>query len=68
VVEADCRESVKTMTEGRHVKYKIETYTNKESKEIEDFINQARERLIKEEGLPADCILPCKIEFIREKK
>ena len=56
------------MTEGRHVKYKIEIYTNKESKEIEDFINRVRERLIKEEGLPPDCLLPYQIEFIREKK
>ena len=44
-----------------------EEYTNKESQEIEDFLNNARKRLISE-GLPETALLPAKVVFVRPKK
>lgn len=37
-------------------------YTNKESKEIEDFLNKAREQLIKD-GMPPEC-MPYKVKVV----
>ena len=47
----------------------MKTYTNKQSKEIEDFINEAREKLIKDHGLPPECLpYKAKVKFIKEEK
>jgi len=41
-----------------------ETYTNKNSKEIEDFINKRAKEINAECGF--DLLPPCKIEWIKE--
>lgn len=43
-----------------------EYYQNKESKEIEKFLNDARKKLI-EDGLSPDAILPAEVWFKKDK-
>ena len=46
----------------------MKTYTNKETKEIEDFLNEARRKLIEEGGMPVECMpYKVKVEFIKER-
>ena len=44
-----------------------EYYTNKQSEEIEAFLNKARQLLI-DEGLSPESILPAKVVFIKDKE
>jgi hypothetical protein len=39
-------------------------YQNKESKEIEKTLNEARDQLIKD-GMPPDCMLPVEVWFTK---
>lgn len=45
----------------------MKEYMNKESKEIEKFINDARDRLIKE-GMPPECMpYKAKVIFVKDE-
>jgi hypothetical protein len=57
---------------GEKCPYEITTYEeyeNDESREITRFLQEARQKLIDEDGMPPDCLLPLeKVVFIREVK